>query len=99
MTAPLFLAAYHFDGDPRDLLPAYDRLMAGFPPEMTALHVCVERPGGISIYDACPSRADFEAFSTSGEFLGAVAAAGLPAPRVVPVGDVRSTMIREGAAR
>ena len=95
MTASLFLGAYHFDGDPPELLRAHDRLMAGFPAGEIDLHVCVEREGGITVFDACPSREVFAAFSTSGEFLSALTAAGLPAPRVEPLGAVRTTIVRE----
>ena len=92
----MFLGVYHFDGDPAALLPAYDRLMAGFPPEQIALHACVLRDNGISVYDSCPSREDFVAFSGGDGFRGAVAAAGLPEPRVEQLGEVHT---REMVAR
>lgn len=95
----MFLGAYDFDGVVDDLLPAYERLRSGYPEDALLLHVCVERPGGITVYDACPSREVFESFSTSAEFQAAVQAAGLPLPRVSPVGEVRSTVVREGAIR
>ncbi|GAA4848802.1 hypothetical protein ACFQ34_17840 [Pseudonocardia benzenivorans] len=84
----MFLSAYHFDGDPTTLVPAYDRMQEGFPPDMFDLHACVVTGSGITVYDGCPSRADFERFAVSPEFRSAVAAAGLPQPRIQPLGEV-----------
>jgi len=92
----MFLGAYHFDGDPTQLLDAYRQLMQGFPPENIDLHFCVERSDGITVYDACPSQEVFAAFSTGPDFAGAVKAAGLPVPRVEQLGEVRSARLRSG---
>jgi len=94
-----FLGAYHFDGEPRELVPAYDRLMERFPVEAAVLHVCVLGEAGITVLDACPSQSVFREFSRSAEFLGAVASAGLPLPRVEPLGDVYVARVRATAAR
>lgn len=95
----MFLGAYHFDGDPVELLAGYERLMRGFPPEAITLHVCVRRDTGISVYDACPSASVFAEFSGGTDFAGALAAAGLPAPRVEPLGDVHSAVLAEPVGR
>jgi hypothetical protein len=92
----MFLGAYHFDGDPADLLAAYRRLMAGFPPDSSDLHVCVEHVDGITVFDACPSSEVFAAFSTGLEFRTAIDNAGLPAPRIEPLGEVRTARLRAG---
>jgi hypothetical protein len=84
----MFLARYVFDGDPDDLLPHYERLMAGFPPGDSELHACVVTPGGVEVLDACPTEEAFEAFRSSEEFRAALRAAGLPAPRIEPVGHI-----------
>jgi hypothetical protein len=76
------LGIYRFDGDPDTLLAAYEQLTASIPPDGSTLHLCVRRPDGIKIYDTCPSREVIESFSRSEGFLGALAAAGLPAPLV-----------------
>jgi hypothetical protein len=76
----MHLGIYEIDGDPDELLPAYDRLMAGMPDGQVFFHACVVRDGGITIYDACPTREIFERFSTSDEFRSAAAAVGLPWP-------------------
>jgi len=89
----MFLGAYTFDGDPAELVPAYDRLLASFPAGALPLHVCVTRDDGITVFDACPSRAVFAAFSTGPEFAGAIAAAGLPSPRVEQLGDVHAARV------
>jgi len=95
----MYLGAYHFDGEPGDLLRGYARLMEGRPSDTIDLHVCVVRVGGITVYDACPSRAVFEEFSESAGFRAAVAAAGLPALRVEPVGEVHSALCGQGLGR
>lgn len=84
----MFLNAYHFAGDPAALVPAYDVLQRGLPPETIELHACVVTETGITVYDACPSREIAASFSAGPEFRGAVAAAGLPEPRVEPLGEV-----------
>jgi hypothetical protein len=91
----MFLSAYHLDGDPAELLSAYRRLQASLPPESLELRVCIAREGGITIYDACPSRADFEEFQRNPAFRAALADAGLPAPHLEPLGDVQDAYLRE----
>jgi hypothetical protein len=95
----MFLGSYDFDGDPAALLAAYDELMRGQPAAAVQLHVCVEREGGITVFDACPSQAVFEQFSRSEQFLSAAEAAGLPSPRVTPLGDVHHYVAATEAAR
>lgn len=84
----MFLGMYRFDGDPSELMAAYDRLVAGFPPGMIELQLCVQRADGITVFDTCPSAEVFAEFSTSEGFAGALATAGLPTPTVEPLGDV-----------
>jgi len=92
----VFLGAYHFAGDPTELVAAHDRMTAQFPPVVFDLHVCVARDDGIVVFDACPSREVFTDFSRSPDFLRAVADAGLPTPRVEPLGDVHSAELKAG---
>lgn len=84
----MYLAAYHFTGDPAALLAAHDRFLAADARESVDLHVCVAEDGGILVLDACPSRAAFEGFGDSQEFRSALSAAGLPQPRVEGLGEV-----------
>jgi hypothetical protein len=84
----MFLGSYRFDGDPADLLPAYDRLMDAFPPALLLWHTCVVRDGGVTVYDACPSEEVFAAFSSDPMVLATMASAGLPAPVVERLGPV-----------
>lgn len=91
----MYLAAYHFDGDPDALIAAYHRLMADFPEESILLHAAVRRADGLTVYDACPDVETFRAFSAGPEFREALTAAGLPAPRVEPLGEVESSRVRE----
>ncbi|GAA1983271.1 hypothetical protein GCM10009838_51200 [Catenulispora subtropica] len=92
----MFLGAYHFDGDPAALLPAYDKLLAAYAGDVD-LHVCVVRGDGITVFDACPSAEQFRAFSGGADFAAALAGAGLPAPRTEEVGDVHVARLREEA--
>ena len=78
----MHLGIYEFDGDPAELLAAYDALMSATPSSSSEWHLCAVRPDGIVIYDTCPTEEAFRGFSTSPEFLGAVRDAGLPEPRV-----------------
>jgi hypothetical protein len=91
----MFLGVYHFDGSPAELLPAYERLMAGFPPDQIQLNVCVTHDRGMSVYDACPSSSVFAAFSQSDDFAGALEAVGLPSPRVEAIGEVHAARCPE----
>jgi len=90
MEAVMFLGSYYFPGDPAALIQAYERFMAGYPEDSLLLHVCVVGKDGITVYDTCPDRQVFDAFSTSAEFTSAVAAVGLPQPVITPCGDVYS---------
>ena len=92
----MFLGVYKFAGDPDELRPAYDRLLASIPAGMVELQVCVVTGDGISVLDTCPSREVFDDFSTSDAFAAAVEAAGLPAPTVEPLGDVHHTVLPGG---
>jgi hypothetical protein len=94
----VFLGYYDFDGEVPELLSAYERLLAGFPQDAFDLHVCVVREGGITIYDACPSRAVFADFSGSQGFRDAITAAGLPSPTVGQLGDVHTVRTRATTA-
>jgi hypothetical protein len=89
MSRPLYLGAMHFDGDPSELLPAYRRMLDGFGIDTLDVHLCVAREDGLTVFDACPTREIYEEFTASGMFRDAVAAAGLPAPRIEGLGDVR----------
>ena len=94
----MFLGAYHFHGDPAALAAAHDRLYQRFPPESLDLHVCVLVEGGITVFNACPSREVFAGFSQSAEFREALAEAGLPQPQPEPLGEVHDVRVRDGAA-
>jgi hypothetical protein len=74
----MHLGIYRFEGEPQELLPAYDRLLAMIPAGNITWHLCAVEPGGIVIYDTCPTEAAFTAFSSGPDFAAAVRAAGLP---------------------
>lgn len=95
----MYLGAFHFDGDPELLLTGYDRMRGGYPADPLDLHVCVVRDGGITVYDACPSAADFAEFTAGDDFAAQVAAAGLPSPRVERLGEVRAAEMRAAVRR
>lgn len=84
----MFLSAYHLDGPTDRILAGFEQLEAQYPTGPQDLRVCVVREGGITVYDSCPTREEFEQFSTSAEFRSAVANAGLPNPRIEPLGEI-----------
>jgi len=90
----LYLGAVHFDGDPGELLPGYHRLLERFRIDTLDVHLCIVREDGLTVFDACPGRAVYEEFTTSDTFRDAVAAAGLPAPRIEGLGDVQVAHLR-----
>jgi len=89
----MFLGIYRFEGNADKLLPAYDKLVKMIPPGNLHLQVCISDEKGISIYDACPSREIFEAFSSSQELQTALQGAGLPQPEVSQLGEVHSAFL------
>ena len=95
MSGLLYLGAIHFDGDPSELLPGYRRLLEKFPIEALDAHLCITRDKGLTIFDACPTKAIYEQFTKSDAFHGAVAQAGLPAPRIEGLGDVQVAHLRD----
>ncbi|MGZ4125401.1 MAG: hypothetical protein ACXVQU_07595 [Actinomycetota bacterium] len=94
----MYVGSYEFTGDPDTLIQAYGRLMAGFPPGASDLHMCVRGDAGISVLDACPSRAVFDEFSRSPEFTAAIAEAGLPVPEIRGWGEVHAAHLRADVA-
>lgn len=94
----MFLSAYHFDGDRIELVAAQERLLEHFPLKGRNLHLCVTTDTGIVVFDAGRSRTAHDQFSSSPQFLGAVAAAGLPTPVIEPLGEVHLAHLREATA-
>ncbi len=89
MSGPVYLGAVHFDGDPGQLLQGYDRMLERFGIENLDVHLCIVREDGLTVFDACPTRADYEQFTRGDMFRGAVTSAGLPSPRIEGLGGVR----------
>jgi hypothetical protein len=96
---PMYLGAAYFDGDPGELLPAYHRMLDKFGLEGLDVHLCITRDGGLTVFDACPTREIYEEFIRSETFLGAIAEAGLPEPRVSGLGDVQVAHVRQTVRR
>jgi hypothetical protein len=92
----MYLGMYEIDGEPDQLLAAYDRLMARMPAGQVQFHACAVREGGITIFDACPSKEAFERFSTGAEFRGAAEAAGLPWPSKIEGLPLHAVRARDG---
>ena len=91
----MFLSAYRFQGEPSALLAAHARLLEIIPASNLQLHASVPHPGGLDVYDTCPSRAVFETFSSGPGFADALARAGLPRPRIEPLGEI-GTLVLQG---
>lgn len=93
----MFLASYAFAGPPHELVERFHRVMEGFPTDDLLLNVIVTTDSGITVYDACPDRATFERFSSGEELAQALRDAGLPMPKVTPLGDVHGAVVRHPA--
>jgi hypothetical protein len=91
----VFLTAYEFTGPRETLLEGWHRMFGHYGTDLD-LHVVVVTETGLTILDACPDRATMERFSTSEEFLAALAASDLPRPVVRPLGDVHVALARDG---
>ena len=94
MSGPLYLGAAHFDGDPGELLPAYHRMLERFGIDTLDVHLCIARDDGLTVFDACPTKAVHQEFTGGDMFRQAIAEAGLPAPRIEGLGDVRIAHLR-----
>ena len=91
----MYLGTYTFTGDTTELKAGYDRLLANFGAADFLVHIAALGDGELTVIDACPDKATFVEFSKGAMFLGAVAAAGLPEPKVTLVGEVRTAMLKE----
>jgi len=89
----MYLGLYRFNGNRDEFLLAYEKLLQMMPPENLHLHVCVSDENGISIYDACPTREIFEAFSNSPDMQTAIKSAGLPQPEINQIGEVHTAFL------
>jgi hypothetical protein len=69
-----------FAGDPDDLCPRIDDLLAQVPADNVRLMLVLRRPDGVTLVDTCPSRDAYDRFRASGWLDGAIAEVGLPAP-------------------
>ena len=52
----MYLGIYEIDGDPTELLAAYDRLISMMPESQVVFHACAIRENGITVFDACATR-------------------------------------------
>jgi hypothetical protein len=95
MSGSMYLGAVHFDGDPGELLPAYQRMLEKFGLEALDVHLCISTDDGLTVFDACPTKEIYEEFTRSETFLGAIAEAGLPAPRVSGLGAIQVAHVRQ----
>ena len=91
----MYLGAVYFDGDPGELLPAYQRMLDKFGLEALDVHLCITTDAGLTVFDACPTREIYEEFTRSETFLGAIAEAGLPIPRVSGLGNIQVAHVRQ----
>jgi hypothetical protein len=72
-----------FAGDPDELLPRYDAMVAEIPSDNLKLHLCLRSNDGIVLVDTCPTKEVFEAFIHSDDLRALRARHGLPEPQQV----------------
>ena len=70
MSGSMYLGAAYFDGDPGELLPAYQRMLDKFGLETLDVHLCITRDGGLTVFDACPTKQIYEEFTTERDVPG-----------------------------
>jgi hypothetical protein len=58
---------WRFTGDPDELERGYLALMADVPETNNVLHACAKTPGGLVMFDTCPSKEVFDAFFSRDE--------------------------------
>jgi hypothetical protein len=88
------LYQYTFNGDPQQLLTAWDRSLADMRDELI-LHVATTHAGGLTVLDVCPSEADFQGWINSDDWRRIKAELGGDV-EVTPLGEVRTAVAREG---
>src|SRR4051794_27115667 len=96
---PMILSAFHFNGDPEQLMERHRQMMKLFPPGGLDLHVAVTTDRGITVLDACPDLETQRAFVVSPEFRGAIAEVGLPDPDVDVLGEVHFAHLSQSVLR
>jgi hypothetical protein len=74
---------WRFRGDPDDLLPRYDAMLAEIPAANMKLHVCLRADDGIVLVDTCPSKQVFEEFFAGEGFRSLRERHGLPEPEAL----------------
>lgn len=70
-------------GDPEDLAARYEALVADVPADNMQFSACAKTADGIIMFDTCPSKEVFDAFSSSDGFLALLARHGLDSPESV----------------
>jgi len=90
---PMFLGIYTFESDTAQLRMAYERMLELIPHTNLQLHVCVPSDNGLSIIDSCPSKESFLFFASSSKFADSLKSAGLPTPKVTPMGEVHTAFV------
>lgn len=95
--SPLHAAILRFRGEPADLVPRYDALVAEF--DDLLIHLCLVAPDGLVVVDTCPDEASWNRFIASGLLQDAVARHGLPQPAIEahPVHAVHGVAARTAA--
>ncbi len=84
----MYLAAYHYEGDPARLLLAYDRLREHIPDDQLIAHLAVVTATGLTVIDACPDEAAYRAFVADPQIAQLFSDCGLPPARLEPLGPV-----------
>jgi hypothetical protein len=93
----MYLAKFAFTGDSLTLETGYRRLADRFADDID-LQLAVRHPGGLDVYDTCPTREELVAFTTSAQFRTALAEEGLPQPEITELGEVVNTVLPDRVA-
>jgi hypothetical protein len=88
---------WRFAGDPDQLLPRYDAMLADIPTGSMRLHLCLRAADGIVMVDTCPTRDVYETFA-AGPFPELRRRHGLPDPVALEDHPVHRAFIEGHAA-
>jgi hypothetical protein len=84
---------WRFAGNPDELLPRYDAMVAEIPAASMRLHLCMRARDGIVLVDTCPSREAYEGFATADAFRALRRRHGLPEPQLVEDFPVHAAVV------
>jgi hypothetical protein len=89
----MYASIWKFEGDPEELLPAYDAMSAELNAAGPGVRLCLRAQDGIVVVDTCPSREIHEGFAVSERLREARERFGMPEPSRVDGYPVHAVLV------